>query len=251
MTKRFYDAHAASFSATRNAPWEGWRKAAHIFAHAVGEDRSLNVLDIGCGNFRFERFLLESLKKTDIRAVCIDTCKDFIEMADFASHQNLSVLTSNTDVVTALQNGSLTDSIENMMPENRFDLSVAFGFMHHVPTFSLRAALLEKMVECTRQHGIIACSFWQFANDQRLKEKALAATRISANSGRAEFDIANGDYAMFWQNDETQIRYCHHFLEEEIDSLLESITSFTKVIARFSSDGKNNNLNEYVILEVL
>lgn len=88
LTSDFYAREAASFSATRQAPWHGWEKAWELItapdaaqgpfpSHAAVRDSlssraaripddyasnskdSLAVLDLGCGNLRFERFLAE------------------------------------------------------------------------------------------------------------------------------------------------------------------------------------------------
>lgn len=78
LTSDFYAREAASFSATRQAPWHGWEKAWELItahdavqgpfpSHAarVPDDSAgdsgapLTILDLGCGNLRFERFLAE------------------------------------------------------------------------------------------------------------------------------------------------------------------------------------------------
>ena len=75
LNNRFYTEHAASFSATRSAPWEGWNHAAELLtqlrwprAHNGGAScHSPLVLDLACGNLRFERFLLNAFPDVDLR----------------------------------------------------------------------------------------------------------------------------------------------------------------------------------------
>ena len=82
MTARFYRTHASSFSATRQAPWHGWRRALDVALPALdspkGENRAgrsdapLTVLDLACGNLRYERFLAEALPARAIRTWAVD-----------------------------------------------------------------------------------------------------------------------------------------------------------------------------------
>lgn len=56
LTMDFYAQVSASFSATRADPWEGWERLLREAAPTFAGDR-LVVLDLACGNLRFERFL--------------------------------------------------------------------------------------------------------------------------------------------------------------------------------------------------
>ena len=55
------------------------------------------------------------------------------------------------------------------------DISVCFGFMHHVPSCEYRVRVLDALVRQTRPGGIIAISFWEFMNDERMARKAVRA----------------------------------------------------------------------------
>ena len=71
LNRRFYDACASSFSETRSTAWEGWRICFDAMrpllpmleapACEAAEHASLRVLDLACGNMRFERFLADEL----------------------------------------------------------------------------------------------------------------------------------------------------------------------------------------------
>lgn len=56
LTTDFYAQVSASFSATRADPWEGWERVLREAEPTFAGDR-LVVLDLACGNLRFERFL--------------------------------------------------------------------------------------------------------------------------------------------------------------------------------------------------
>ena len=88
LNNRFYAEHAASFSATRSAPWEGWNRAAELLtqlrwprAHSSADRHSPLVLDLACGNLRFEWFLLNAFPGVDLRFHAVDACADLAKDA--------------------------------------------------------------------------------------------------------------------------------------------------------------------------
>lgn len=237
LTSAFYDAVASSFSATRQAPWTGWERA--LSTLDLPSDRSLAVLDVACGNLRFERFLASRGLAT--RAWCVDSCPQmqgdpsaphafdlqFIQQ-DLAAH-----LTSEQDFATW-----------GIPP---VDLAVSFGFAHHLPLERQRAHLVRSLVASLAPGGHALLSFWQLENDPHLLAKAQASTRRASEA----FELCGlgaHDYLLGWQERTDVFRYCHHFPEEEVDELVASVAPDACEVARFSADGKGSNLNRYVVL---
>lgn len=308
LTSDFYAREAASFSATRQAPWHGWEKAWGLITapnavrdslssraaripddYASNSKDSLAVLDLGCGNLRFERFLAERTN-APLRVTALDNCPDLASpeigalSAAFPHSLRSSSAASKTkeedasgqganppektivdlralDIVESLLDGTFADRL----PRNSHDLAVAFGLMHHLPTFALRARVLEGLLGSLRPGGFAVVSFWQFLNDPRLAAKAATVTA----EGRAAHCLPTfheNDFLLGWQHAEGVYRFCHHTPEDEIDALLAAIRepsapstsgcasaappSFRE-IARFSADGKLGNLNRYLILQRL
>lgn len=263
LNNRFYTEHAASFSATRSAPWEGWNHAAGLLtqlrwprAHNGGAScHSPLVLDLACGNLRFERFLLNAFPSVDLRFHAVDACADLAKDASQipgADFYEMDVLGSFLDDWARL--GDLGHTVPNRrladagIPE--CDLTVCFGFMHHVPGFDMRASVLDAIVERTALGGVAFISFWQFMRDERLARKALAADSAaheSASSGT--FPLDENDHFLGWQSDPSPLRYCHHFDESEIDELVASVGTRAREVARYSADGGSGTLNRYLMLE--
>lgn len=85
------------------------------------------------------------------------------------------------------------------------DISVCFGFMHHVPSCEYRVRVLDALVRQTRPGGIIAISFWEFMNDERMARKAVRAeARAELTPPFESYDSAQfeaGDHLIGWQND--------------------------------------------------
>lgn len=308
LTSDFYAREAASFSATRQAPWHGWEKAweliaapdaaqdplpshaAHVSDDGAGDSgASLAVLDLGCGNLRFERFLAERAN-APLRVTALDNCPDLASpeigalSAAFPHSLRSSSAASKTKEEDASGQGanppektivdlrtldiveSLLDStFADRLPRNSHDLAVAFGLMHHLPTGALRVRVLEGLLGALRPGGFAIVSFWQFLNDPRLAAKAATVTA----EGRAAHCLPTfqeNDFLLSWQHAEGAYRFCHHTPEDEIDALLAAIrepsapstrgctppTSLPfREIARFSADGKQGNLNRYLILQRL
>ena len=275
LTSDFYAREAASFSATRQAPWHGWEKAWELItapdaaqgpfpSHAAVRDSlssraaripddyasnskdSLAVLDLGCGNLRFERFLAERTN-APLRVTALDNCPDLASpeigalSAAFPHSLRSSSAASKTkeedasgqganppektivdlralDIVESLLDGTFADRL----PRNSCDLAVAFGLMHHLPTFALRARVLEGILGSLRPGGFAIVSFWQFLNDPRLAAKAATVTA----EGRAAHCLPTfqeNDFLLGWQHAEGTYRFCHHTPEDEIDALLAAI----------------------------
>ena len=250
LTSEFYRAKAESFSQTRQAPWQGWERALAAAGVVAASSRPaaspLRVLDLACGNLRFERFLAERLGAGRLRCFAVDNCDPLVDQA-----QTPGVLPpvsfQNLDVVDALAAGNLREALA--VPDTSCDLAATFGFMHHVPREAWRAELLRALAAKVRPGGRVVVSFWRFLNSEKLAKKALATTK----QARVELDLPAlplNDFLLGWQDTRGLYRYCHHFDEPEIERLLAAVADVARPVARFAADGKTGNLNEYVILRV-
>ena len=243
LNAEFYRRNHESFSKTRQSPWEGWER---ILSHL--HTPQLEVLDVACGNMRFATFLEQSLPGASIAYHGVDLCSDLLPESLPGTFQRL-------DIVQALLDDDLVPSIA----APQADLVVSFGFMHHVPTRQLRERFLRGLLQKARPGGIVAVSFWQFADDPHLRAKAEAATGQAlaalamppAATGQALATLAmppaatgqalaalaiqpgspisleQGDYLLGWQDTSGAFRYCHSFTDGEIAQLAEATTTPT------------------------
>lgn len=253
LTRAFYEQNASSFSETRGRAWPGWERV----LDAIDLPERPRVLDVGCGNLRFERFVREV--RPQARFACVDSCAAlaadacmpdtaFIQadiitaLADDALARAIGTGGTRVDTAATLADGTLARAIGT----GGFDLCVAFGFMHHIPLRVWRERLMRDLVAMARPGGFIAVAFWQFLDSPRLAEKARAATE----AGRAHRGIVFDDPCdrlLGWQDESGTFRYCHHFTESEIDALAAAAPGAHE-IARFSADGAEQ-LNRYLILQ--
>lgn len=223
----------------------------------------LRVLDLACGNLRFERYLDDAIYKgkscstppdddlmgapsslvgfSFAKAYAFDSCDDLAHAGEL---RHVAVDYRHLDIVGTLLARKDLASCLSMPP---CELSVCFGFMHHLALAEHRASVLHALVDRTRPGGLVALSFWQLSQSERLLAKARATTE----EARARFDLDDlgpGDYLLGWQGRSDVFRFCHDFLEDEIDLLAETVSGEAEEIARYSADGASGRLNRYLLL---
>ena len=244
VTSEFYSQQTQSFSATRQMPWQGWQRCLDVIPQlSAGEKPS--VLDVGCGNLRFARYLCDEAGIVPAKYFAVDNCKPLVESGEADIHiSELAFI--ELDVIKSL----LDNTLSSRLTVPACDLVVAFGFLHHVPGAQKRIQLLRTLLDRTKPDGFVCVSFWQFMNSQKLAAKAQEATAQGLRAlGIDASELEEHDYLIGWQDKANTWRYCHHFSQEELDELLGSLGSDVQVCAQFSADGKDNDLNRYVILQ--
>lgn len=248
LTGEFYRANAESFSQTRQSPWQGWVRLLEVMDARAAERELLRMLDVACGNLRFERYLADALPGRMLSGWAVDNCEPLVEAGERSEFGPLSrIAFQNLDVIERLSGGRLWESLE--APDASRDLAVSFGFMHHVPLECWRAELLRALVAKVRPGGFVAVSFWRFLNSDKLARKAQETT-IRARAELVIPELPPNDYLLGWQDTQGLYRYCHHFDELEIERLLAAVADSAELVSRFEADGKTGNLNEYVVLRV-
>lgn len=287
LNTAFYREQSASFAETRQSPWPGWKWCVELWqvadmgeaavsgggvdtgtvdsADVAVEKRAASggaqagvtgsagtsalppatVFDLACGNLRLESFLRDAFPQVDTTCYAVDNCDSMVPAMLQVHYQSL-------DIVQALINGTLT---RETFAAPMCDLSVSFGFMHHVPSERYRQQVLRALVEQTCPGGMVAVSFWQFLNSEKLAAKAQVTHAQALTDlvphGLDAAQLEDGDYLLGWKDVPGAYRYCHNFTEDEINRLVESVASQAKVVSRFMSDGRTNNLNSYVVLRVI
>lgn len=211
LNNEFYAKEAASFSATREAPWDGWRRVLrHVAAararaglgerasfssctsdgerepicsggapfcpaHGNDADDCLSLVDVASGNMRFERFL-DAEYPGDFCAIAVDSCDDLalsaLRACDFGKGD---VAFHHVDVIETLLDGGVRGLALSFGTKSA-DAAVGFGFMHHIPGEENRVSFLEALLKAVRPGGVVAASLWRFMDDERLAAKAHEAT---------------------------------------------------------------------------
>lgn len=281
LNNRFYEENTASFSATRGAPWQGWSRCLDVAREvlelgagegatsaapgAVGRPPRVRVLDVACGNLRFEGFLARELSEAACECFAVDSCAALAGAGEGANARVPAVRFRELDVLACLADaaeGAAKDAGADELARtlaDRFgmppcDLTVCFGFMHHVPVPAWRAAVVRALALSVRPGGIVCVSFWRFLDDERLARKAQEATEQAQGDhalARLVRAFGLGDRLLGWQDRAGSFRYCHGFSDGEVADLAASVADRARPIARFRADGKSGQLNEYLVLRVL
>lgn len=233
LTNDFYEKHAQSFSRTRQDAWEGWQRLGNHL-----ERGPITVMDIACGNLRFERFLdQEGFSGV---AYGIDACASLLNEE---APESFTVFRRQTDIIHLLAQG---DSLESLQLPF-CSLTACFGFMHHVPTEELRMRLMDQLVRITKPGGLCVVSLWRFMQDERLVNKARSVTDHARRDRGIVLD-AHGDAFLDWQGDSQTLRFCHSFTDAEADRLVQKAEDAGScLLDDFTADGRTGSMNRYLI----
>ena len=295
LNTEFYERNAASFSQTRTVPWEGWRRCMAACGFDGLDEAALDqpvdaqiadsVLDIACGNLRFEAFLANTYPHIDWSFFAVDNCEPLVASGqeDVAKKVHFTC----EDIVSNLLDGlpaAEPANVPALAAATPFDLVVSFGFLHHIPSFDLRQRFLLEALSQVKPGGYLVVSFWQFLNDpaKRAKIEQTHAEALAFFAGCAEThtndrdaldrgagsssssnlnpsdlkppvffagSLEPNDYFLGWKNEPDNYRYCHHFSNEEIDRIIVALAPHATVVESFSADGKPGNLNRYVVFK--
>lgn len=235
---------------------------------------ALSVLDLACGNLRFEAFLAKELADTDLAFHTADDCDALVkgapwrpDPADGAALGNRAAGSirwhhQSFDVLAALDaegrsDGAALDAetpgggpaLAEALQTPRCDLAVSFGFLHHIPLPRWREEVLAALAAKVRPGGFVIVSLWRFLENPPLARKAEATHEHAlAELGLPPLDA--GDRLLGWRDEPGAYRYCHSFTDGEIDALAASVGHAVTEVARFRADGRDGALNSYLVLQV-
>lgn len=233
LNNRFYDQYADSFSETRGHAWPGWKR---VLSDVRNEPKSVKtVIDIAGGNCRFEKYCIEN-GLHDTKFHVVDSCPALAPEIPNTTFQFL-------DVIECLLSSK---QLDKEICSNPADLVVSFGFLHHVPDEVLRTTFLRQLVSIASPSGIIAITFWQFAKNPRLAEKAIATTDAACRELGLVLD--ENDFILGWKGAEGAYRYCHSFTDGEVERIVRLISDCAELVDCFSEDGKTGDMNKYVVV---
>lgn len=266
LNNDFYRDQAVSFSDTRHAKWPGWERCLKAVSSVFLDQSNSVVLDVACGNLRFEKFLASQLLERHIQVWALDSCDELLpqtcagtlvekvnadgaDMPD-ATDVHLQINYLHCDVMEAIGSSKV---FTYGIPQA--DISVSFGFMHHVPLPEWRMQLLNSLIEATKPGGFVCVSFWEFLADEGLAAKAYktherALAELGPVWGFSSADFNDGDFLLGWRNTPGAYRYCHSFSTSEVDALIATVSQRAECVARFRADGRTETLNEYIVLQV-
>ena len=201
------------------------------------------MLDAGCGNGRFLGLLHAHLGEHAKQGFSVGLDRSL----------ELLLQARRVELATAGMAAVLGDTERSCFRPNSFDLVALFGVLHHIPGFEARLVLIESLLKLVNEDGVLFLSLWQFGKDARFAKRRVPLNEALPDlSGAAllafERDLEPGDQFLRWGDSKVvgRWRYCHDFTDEEVDTLVSRLDA--TLLTRFSEEGKNRNLNAYLVL---
>jgi SAM-dependent methyltransferase len=225
VNRRFYRERASEFNRTRERPWSGWGEILARAGALLPEHQ--RVLDVGCGNGRFARFLEKRLGKT------FDYCGVDESPLGLAEARNRLPARANLAFVEA-------DFHEAPFSEGEFDLIVLFGVLHHVPGRENRLGLLTRLSARLAPGGLLAFSLWRFDRYPRFQKKIVPWNEFLSRTGiEIDFsDLEPGDHILTWGGAPPAFRFCHAMSEVEEEDIARFLP--LDLVSRFDAGAEPN-----------
>ncbi|MCH2173140.1 class I SAM-dependent methyltransferase [Myxococcota bacterium] len=242
INRSFYADFSDEFGASRQSPWPGWIRLLSAIDRSWDSSPNWKILDVGCGNGRFARFLAENLpdRCRAIRYVGVDASSHLLTEAR-ASDLPLESLNYHVlDFVEA--------RLSKRLRECDFDLAVLFGVIHHVPGHQHRHQLLTDITSRLRPGGLLALTAWQFQDFQRFRDKIVPWKAYNQQAHRpiALRELEPGDHLLPWGDQTGAVRYCHFANDEELNQIFDDLDC--ELVETFLADGREGDLNRYYVL---
>lgn len=221
INRAFYKQFADSFALSRRNPQPGYTRLLGQLPVVVGQ-----VLDVGCGNARFGRFLQDHL--TNFQYTGIDFSPELLAKAreEFPG----------TYFPRDISRAGFLDCV------GKFDVIACLSTMQHIPGKSNRIRLLGEIRRHLTHGGIIIMANWQFLSSARQKRKIQEWDLVDIDAA----DVEANDYLLTWQRDGYGLRYVCMIDAQETDRLAKDAGLMIK--QQFRSDGKEGDLNLYTVM---
>lgn len=231
LNRQFYATVADEFDRTRQGLPEGMITLARLLRARLPS--RARILDVGCGNGRFAR----ALAQHSVSGVYLglDADERLLALA-VAQTTNLGGLACRFAQVDMAQSAWLDAT------DAPYDAVVSLAVLHHFPGYELRRRLLAEMTSLLASDGVLALSTWQFLSVARFTERSVAWETI----GLRATDVEPGDALLTWNQGARAVRYVHNLDRDEAARLAADCG--LSIVETFRADGKEGNLNLFVVL---
>jgi SAM-dependent methyltransferase len=223
LNRAFYRRFAHSFAATRREPQPGF------FAMLAYLPASCQrFLDVGCGEGRLGRFLLERERVEAYNGLD-------------ASQALLDIAAENVDGTFWHRDLLVPDVLDGL---GDYDVIACLAVLQHIPGRKNRVRLMAEMGQHLADKGRLVLSTWQFLTSERQRKKIVNWREAGIEPKMVE----ENDYLLTWRRDGRGLRYVCYIDETEIQYMAEKARLQT--VTTFRADGREGDLNLYSVHEV-
>lgn len=245
----FYQTIGKYFDSSRNYFWPGWIELGKYLKKISNTKNNelVTILDLGCGNGRFSEFLVRDKILEDFSYEGIDYSEYLIDKAK-KRLKELKVSKFNV-----LNKDLLFDNWKKDLMNQKYDVVLLFGVMHHIPSKELRIKMLENIKNLLSPEGIAVITFWKFKDIPRLQRRTLRPEAkeykdVLKEFGIQETEMEKGDHILDWERGRKAYRYCHYYSTEEAKKILTD--NGFKILETYRADGREEIVNEYFICKI-
>lgn len=194
--KKTYDSIAEDFSKTRNHAWDEFK----VFKKYIKSGDF--IVDVGCGNGRFYKFLSEKRKDKPIY-LGLDTSKKLLKEA------------KKLNPKATFKVGNL---IKLPLKDDSSDVTVCIAAIHHIPSKSLRKIAVYELSRITKPNGKLILSVWNLREQKKYRKHRFDAF--------VRYLLTRGSYEkrgllIPWGKEKLP-RYYYAFKAKEIEKLLKT-----------------------------
>ena len=221
LNRIFYDSVAEPFAQSRARPQPGFTLLLEHLPQPCP-----HLLELGCGEGRFGRFLLE---------------RGVIEQytgVDFSAAL-LAKAAANTPGTFLERDISQPGCLDGL---GQFAAMACLAVLQHIPGRENRVQLLREMREHVAERGRALISTWQFLDSARQQRKIVDWSQV----GLSRDEVETNDYLLTWQRGGTALRYVCQIDQPELTALAQA--AGWRLEHHFTSDGQEGNLSLYAIL---
>ncbi len=187
LTIKGYDKVATEWSASRQNFWEELKFIKKYLPSQT------SILDIGCGNGRFAKQILDEYTYTGV-----DPSVELINIA-------------KKDLPDLSDKFSFYDGVHLPFTDKSFDNVVSFAVMHHLPP-SMIVSWLKESKRVLKEDGVAIFSSWDLWNTH---QKELRKYYLKNKFSKNFFNTYLGDIVLGFTSHKNT-RYVHSYTEKEI-----------------------------------
>jgi SAM-dependent methyltransferase len=221
LNRAFYAAFAEPFAETRAEPQPGFARLATYLPTGA-----IDLLDVGCGDGRFGRFLREA--GHTIHYTGVDLTPGLLDRAR-----------SGDDDVLLVRDLSRPGSLDCL---GQFGCIACLSTLQHIPGHQRRLQLLRDMASHLAPDGVLFLGNWQFLDSPRQHRKL----RDWSLAGVDPRDVGSEDHLLSWQRGGEGLRYVAHLDAQLTQRLIDE--AGLRLLDSFRSDGREGDLNLYSIV---